>query len=490
MSDGWTDTRQRPLINFLVYYPEGISFIKSVDALDIITDADTLCNLFGEIVEIVGPENVVHMVTGNGANYKAAGRKLTERYSTIKWSLCAVHCLNLVIKDIAEMPKVKDIATLASKITVFVYNHKWTLNWLRKRDGWTEIVRPGATHFATTFIALKSLHDHKNHLQALVVCDDFKKFLEMPKGKDVKQIVLDERFWNNSLILVRVMTPLICLMRICDSDEKPAIGYVYEGMHRARIGIKKLFKGKKQLYKPYTTVIKNRWDKMLRHSIHDAAYWLNPAFQYDKKNMCQKPEIMKSFLDMVDNQNLYNKQKVVQENIIYQTRKKYFSCDIALESCKTMRPDEWWRCFAYDVPSLQKFAMRILSQTASSSGCERIWSVFERIHTKKRNRLEHQRLTDLVYVHYNLRLQNRSIIEKRSYDPVDYESIDKTEFWIVEEEQEGELNIDELENMIDEYPNVNEEPISIPFEVNGDEPVIPDEDNDDDDIEINVDDED
>ncbi|KAI3665539.1 hypothetical protein L6452_44166 [Arctium lappa] len=114
------------------------------------------------------------------------------------------------------------------------------------------------------------------------------------------------------------------------------------------------------------------------------------------------------------------------------------------------RPDEWWKLFGGDTPILQKFAIRILSQTASSSGCERNWSVFERIHTKRRNRLEHQRLSDLVFVHYNLRLQNRLKVEKRSYDPIDYESIDKTDFWVVEEEPEGELDYNDLENMLDE----------------------------------------
>ena len=59
------------------------------------------------------------------------------------------------------------------------------------------------------------------------------------------------------------------------------------------------------------------------------------------------------------------------------------------------------------IPNLKKLAIKLLSQTASSSGCERNWSVFERIHTKKRNRLEHEKMNDLVYVHYNLRLKNR-----------------------------------------------------------------------------------
>jgi hypothetical protein len=72
--------------------------------------------------------------------------------------------------------------------------------------------------------------------------------------------------------------------------------------------------------------------------------------------------------------------------------------------------DMWWNTFGHEVPNVKKWAIKILSQTASSSGCERNWSVFERIHTKKRNRLEHQRLNDLVFVHYNLRLKNRYVI--------------------------------------------------------------------------------
>lgn len=69
--------------------------------------------------------------------------------------------------------------------------------------------------------------------------------------------------------------------------------------------------------------------------------------------------------------------------------------------------DEWWRLFGSSAPNLQKLAIKVLSQTSSSSWCERNWNVFDRIHTKKRNRLEHQRLNDLVFVHYNLRLKHR-----------------------------------------------------------------------------------
>ena len=58
--------------------------------------------------------------------------------------------------------------------------------------------------------------------------------------------------------------------------------------------------------------------------------------------------------------------------------------------------DKWWKFFGCDVRNLQELAIQILSQTASFSGCECNWSVFERIQTKKKNRLEHQRPYDLV----------------------------------------------------------------------------------------------
>ncbi|CAN1249171.1 hypothetical protein LINPERPRIM_LOCUS7023, partial [Linum perenne] len=38
------------------------------------------------------------------------------------------------------------------------------------------------------------------------------------------------------------------------------------------------------------------------------------------------------------------------------------------------------------------------------------WSVFERIHTKNRNKLEHKRLSDLVFINYNLKLKNKYVI--------------------------------------------------------------------------------
>ena len=48
--------------------------------------------------------------------------------------------------------------------------------------------------------------------------------------------------------------------------------------------------------------------------------------------------------------------------------------------------DNWWETYDRRVPHLRKLVVQILSQTCSSSGYERNWSVFEKIHAKKQVR--------------------------------------------------------------------------------------------------------
>ena len=67
---------------------------------------------------------------------------------------------------------------------------------------------------------------------------------------------------------------------------------------------------------------------------------------------------------------------------------------------------EFWIIDKNEPRELDWLEIQISSQTISSFRCERNWTLFEHIYTKKRNRLEHQRFNDLVYAHYNLRLKN------------------------------------------------------------------------------------
>ena len=83
--------------------------------------------------------------------------------------------------------------------------------------------------------------------------------------------ILDPKFWNDCRVIVHIVSSLIRLLQIVDSDEHLAMGYVYDSMYRAIDWIKKLFKDKKKFWEPYINIIKDRWDTQFSQEIHAVA---------------------------------------------------------------------------------------------------------------------------------------------------------------------------------------------------------------------------
>ena len=103
---------------------------------------------------------------------------------------------------------------------------------------------------------------------------------------------------------------------------------------------------------------------------------------------------------------------------------------------------EWWNMYGEEAPNLRNIAIKVLSQTCTSSGCERNWSTWSLIHTKLRNRLAIEKLHKLVFVHYNMRLRVKNLMYKNDtddfYDPIDLNHIfdenDILDEWVRENE--------------------------------------------------------
>ncbi|TXG63826.1 hypothetical protein EZV62_010820 [Acer yangbiense] len=68
MLDGWKDMGGRQLIHFLVNNLHGTIFLKSIDANDVVKDVTLLFKLLDEVVEEVGENIVVQVVTDNESN--------------------------------------------------------------------------------------------------------------------------------------------------------------------------------------------------------------------------------------------------------------------------------------------------------------------------------------------------------------------------------------------------------------------------------------
>ena len=52
-----------------------------------------------KVVDEIGEENIVQVVTDNEPSFKAAGHMLMEKRKRLFWSPCAVHYINLMLED-------------------------------------------------------------------------------------------------------------------------------------------------------------------------------------------------------------------------------------------------------------------------------------------------------------------------------------------------------------------------------------------------------
>ncbi|XP_057512306.1 uncharacterized protein LOC130794414 isoform X1 [Actinidia eriantha] len=140
VSDGWSDSQRRPLINFMAVSGGGPMFLKAVDCSGEIKDKYFIANLMKEVIHEVGPQHVIQIITDNGPNCKAAGQLIETQFPHILWTSCVVHTLNLALKNICAAKHVENnettysecswISEIAGDCTIikhFITNHSMRL---------------------------------------------------------------------------------------------------------------------------------------------------------------------------------------------------------------------------------------------------------------------------------------------------------------------------------------------------------------------------
>ncbi|XP_049405278.1 uncharacterized protein LOC125868748 [Solanum stenotomum] len=292
MADGWTDKKQRTLINFLVNSPHGTVFIESIDASSLVKTGEKLCELLDRYVERVGEQNVVQIVSDNGSNFVLAGQLLQRKRPHIFWTPCAAHCIDLMLEDIGKIPIIKKTLQKAIALVGFIYGHSGVLNMMRDFTKNKELVKCGITRFATSFLTLQRLHCQKTNLRAMFTSDKWviSRWAKLPRGKSATHIVLTATFWSQVSNILKIMGPLVKVLRLADNEKKPAMGYIYEAVDRAKEAIAKAFEGNAAKYKDIFKIIDERWQCQLHHPLHAAGHYLNPEFFFQNPGIenCQE----------------------------------------------------------------------------------------------------------------------------------------------------------------------------------------------------------
>ena len=66
------------------------------------------------------------------------------------------------------------------------------------------------------------------------------KAAKEPKGKQATDVVLMPSFWNDVVYALKAIGPLVSVLRLVDNEKKPAMGFIYEAMDRAKEQFKEL----------------------------------------------------------------------------------------------------------------------------------------------------------------------------------------------------------------------------------------------------------
>ncbi|KAK4562223.1 hypothetical protein RGQ29_004902 [Quercus rubra] len=354
--------------------------------------AEKVCQMLDEVVDRVGEENVVQLVTDNAANYKLAGEMLMQKRKCLFWTPCAAHCLDLMLEDFEK--KIKDHKyTIAKgkKITTYIYSRAMLLNWLRDFTKGRELIRPAATRFATSYLTLSCLNEFKGELMTMFSSKQWRcsKFAKTKEGKIIHDIVMDNNgFWRLVVKCLKAAIPLLKVLRLVDSDTPP-MGFIYQEMEKAKEEIQKNF---------------NNPGSDIKLGLYTCLQRMVPEVSDRKKIDVQLEK--------------------------FKQAKGLFGIEAAILARNTKQPAEWWDSYGDDYPELKKIAIRILSLTCSSSGCEKNWSAFEMVHSKRRNRLHQKKMNDLVFVMYNLKMKERRAKPLSTKEEIGLENLSSDDEWL------------------------------------------------------------
>ncbi|CAN1756390.1 hypothetical protein LINPERHAP1_LOCUS6126, partial [Linum perenne] len=243
MSDGWTDRKQRSICNFLVNSPKGTVFIESLDTSHS-KNTQKVFEMLDDVVEKAGEENVIQIVTDNASAYKAAEAKLMEKRTHLFWTPCAAHCLDLMLEDLEKKLSIhKTTIAKGRKITNYIYGRAMLISMLKEFTKGGDLIRPAVTRFATAYLTLGCLSEHKGDLMSMFSSETWRKstFSTTRAGKRIQGITLDSRFWTSVLTCLRAAMPLMKVLRLVDSNGLPSMPFLYLELNQAMEKIKSNF---------------------------------------------------------------------------------------------------------------------------------------------------------------------------------------------------------------------------------------------------------
>ncbi|KAH1118488.1 hypothetical protein GYH30_047311 [Glycine max] len=350
---------------------------------------------------------VADVIIDNAPICKSAGLLIEAEFPHIFWTPCVVHTLNLGVKNICaaknvdgnenvfnEYGWIAEVIGDASFIKVFIMTHSMGLAIFNEFSSLI-LLSIAETRFASMIVMLKRFKLLKRCLQNMVISDQWNSYREddVRKAAHVKELILNDIWWDKVDYILYFMDPIYSMIRICDTDASN-LHLVYEMwdsmIEKVKTTIYRhdevLENEVSSFFEVIHEILNSRWSKSC-NPLHCLAHSLNPRY-YSDNWLNEVPNRVPPHRDdeLSSQRNKCLKRYFPHVNVrtkVYEEFSKFSSCvgDFgsfdSIEDRWALDPKTWWVMHGSSTPILQK------KQNGSKEG------------------------EDLVFVHSNLRLLSR-----------------------------------------------------------------------------------
>ena len=185
VSDGWSNIRNKPLINYILVCTKGEVFLDSTDTSGDEKSSEYIAHVIIEHIRAAGPSNIIQVITDSAANCKGSWSIITEEFPHITCGPCSAHCLDLLLEDFTKIDWLHSSFKEGREIVKFITGHHFSLAAFRQHSQ-LELLKPNDTRFCTEFVSQSRLLEVKESLQETVVDRSYKAWLQKQNKTQVK----------------------------------------------------------------------------------------------------------------------------------------------------------------------------------------------------------------------------------------------------------------------------------------------------------------
>ena len=416
VTDGWSNIRSDHIVNFVLIQQKPASPSVSFFYKSIVTNGtrQTSQQIFKDIetiIEEVGSDKICAVVTDNCSSMRGAWKLIETKYPNIFANGCAAHVMNLLVKDIFSIRNNMDALDQAKNISKFIKNHQIVLNKFKnlqlamKNAGLLDRIKalelPVETRWYSNHNTIKSVLLNKNCIQSVFNDRAFNTELKDHGVRGLESVieyVNDSYFWVKLDAMDILLKPITKVIGEFESDDTN-LSCIYQSFVdlRKNIAIK--------------TYVDDRWAFLHTESM-GFAYLLNPnKYGGESFEGSDKEDSYTQLIEHVRVNFSVHQDDPHEDTKTFKDQLDTYLSEVSrvnqtassstLQIMKNGSPLAYWMIWGAKYSRLQEIAIRVFSTCTSSAASERIWSVFDIVHSKVRNRLGNDKVQKLVFVYAN-----------------------------------------------------------------------------------------